>query len=342
MEKTDGYARRREILDGLTRQIMADGVNGYVRRRISLLCTVDDIPCMKWSRLNRLLTYFSGTDDARGIRQWADAGRHIKKGSRAFHIFTPMTRKEKDGESGEETEVLSGFRLTPVFRIEDTYGDELPYVTRLRSLDVDSLPLADVARKLGVEVRAAFCGHAAGSFTPSKKLITMNSGDAQVFLHELSHAVDHELGGYGKGDYALGEVVAELSSAFLGSLYGIDVDIAATREYIKGWAGAGHVAFALARATDRVEAIYRHIEKQRKTMRKEEKIMEIKRKKTSTAEIMLPFRTGQIRGRSQTFNASNGCWVKRDTSTGRFTAVKKDGRPWARIGTDSGDLPPAA
>ena len=37
-----------------------------------------DVPCMRWSFSNRVLTALSGTDDARGIKQWAKVGRSVK------------------------------------------------------------------------------------------------------------------------------------------------------------------------------------------------------------------------------------------------------------------------
>ena len=49
-----------------------------------------DIPSNAWSLNNRLLMFLSGTADARGIRQWRDAGRWIRKGSRAIYILVPI------------------------------------------------------------------------------------------------------------------------------------------------------------------------------------------------------------------------------------------------------------
>ena len=39
-------------------------------------------------------------------------------------------------------------------------------------------------------------------------------------------------------------------------------------------------------------------------------------------------RQGSVSGRSQVQNPQNGCFVKRDTNTGRFIAVKKDKAPF--------------
>src|SRR4030042_1827054 len=63
-----------------------------------------DIPADKWSFLNRVLMYLNDTEDARGFRQWQQVGRYVKKGSRAFYIIGPVTRRiteEKSLESGE-------------------------------------------------------------------------------------------------------------------------------------------------------------------------------------------------------------------------------------------------
>lgn len=42
-------------------------------------------------------------------------------------------------------------------------------------------------------------------------------------------------------------------------------------------------------------------------------------------------RNGAIRDRSQTFNPVIDQWVKRDTDTGRFMDVKKDGTPFKGV-----------
>ncbi|MFN8343982.1 MAG: hypothetical protein U0X91_03205 [Spirosomataceae bacterium] len=42
-------------------------------------------------------------------------------------------------------------------------------------------------------------------------------------------------------------------------------------------------------------------------------------------------RIGAVRERSQTFNPTTEQWVKRDTTTGRFTDVKQDGNPFKGV-----------
>lgn len=97
----------------------------------------DVIPSDKWSIGNRILQMLQGTDDARGYKQWQEAGRQVRKGAHAIHILAPMTFKvkETDKDTGEEVEkvVVKGYRPIPVFRYEDTEGSRFLCTTMLMS-----------------------------------------------------------------------------------------------------------------------------------------------------------------------------------------------------------------
>ena len=284
--------KAKKTLDALVKKITGEKMVEFMTQRITLFTDGADIPCRKWSELNQFITFMmGGTSDARGVRQWAKAGRKVKKGAKAFYIYVPMiytphnpekpetktvdeeTNAEKK-EDGKDKKELAGFRLMPVFRVEDTEGKALDYEIRAKQLKIEDLPLIEVAQSLGVHVKTGpvKSKDAAGSYAARFKTITMNTANKQVFLHELSHAVDFALPNR-KADYAFGEVVAELSSAFLGSLYGVPVDIPATREYIEYWAKntgehhPGHAAFKVSQALSRVEEIYRFIEMKRQKLR---------------------------------------------------------------------------
>jgi antirestriction protein ArdC len=264
MGMTDNAKR---ILDNLIQEITTDRVATFVRSR--LFGQDIEIPCHRWSLLNQFAVMCGGTFDARGFRQWEEAGRVVKKGSRALYILVPFTAKKKDEESeaadGERKEepakkhLATWFKAMPVFRVEDTEGKELDYEMRLREFKPDTLPLIDVARNLGIEVKPVLTYDKGGFFLPGENVIGMGSNNHRTFLHELSHAVDFLLPGK-VDDKEYGEVVAELSSAFLGSLYGAQVELENTVAYIQGWAGKGHVAFKVMEAVGRVEQIYHYIE----------------------------------------------------------------------------------
>ena len=112
------------IIQSAITTLMAMFANGNFPAQIAMTiirkAEGDIIPSDSWSLANRLLMTAQDTSDARGFRQWSEVGRHVKKGSKAIHIFAPLTKKikEKDDVTGEETErfIIVGFKPIPVFR----------------------------------------------------------------------------------------------------------------------------------------------------------------------------------------------------------------------------------
>jgi hypothetical protein len=196
-----------------------------------------DVPCSKWSLNNRLLVFWAGTQDARGIRQWKEVGRYPKKGSKASYILTPTLIKKKDEEAGEETEkeILTGFRCVPVFRVEDTDGDPL----NTPDLEPPSPPpLIEVAEAWGISVQYLPSNESYwGYFSPSDKRIALCTHDEQVFFHELAHAAHEKVKGKLKvrQDWQQ-EIVAELTATTLMHLYGKRPNDGAGYKYIRAQA----------------------------------------------------------------------------------------------------------
>ena len=179
-------------------------------------------PSDKWSLSNQLIMLLHHTDDARGFRQWKQAGRHVKKGSKAFYILGPTVKKIKDtdAEGNErESQRLVGFHAIAVFRYEDTDGAELPD----HNITLPPLPLLDVADALGYSVRAErFDGSTLGCHSATLKEIRLASPAEDVFLHELAHAAHTSWAGpndSGKQDPKR-EIVAELCAATLARTVG--------------------------------------------------------------------------------------------------------------------------
>lgn len=181
-----------------------------------------DVPSAKWSLTNRLLMVMAGTQDARGIKQWNAVGRRVKKGAKALRIFAPRIIRVKDKKTAEiledqdeeiqERQKLVGFLLIPVFRVEDTEGEPLSY----ELLEVPDLPLLEVARAWGLDVKA-IPGNVAfyGSFRASSGEISLASPEEKVFFHELAHAGHSRLGRLKGSAPWQAEAVAELAAAVL-------------------------------------------------------------------------------------------------------------------------------
>lgn len=219
----------------------------------------DSIPSDKWSFLNRVLMYLHDTEDARGFKQWQQAGRYVKRGSKAFYILGPVFKKiveEKKLESGEivkeAKEILAGFKAIPVFRFEDTEG--APVIREAYELNIP-YEFTGIIQELGVKVDAVrFGGYAYGSYNLINKQIKLASPDIEVFLHELSHAIDDKLNGLKPGQRNDQEVTAEFSAAVIGYLMGYKVPLGNVREYIEG-----HSFKELLNSLSRIEKIVSYV-----------------------------------------------------------------------------------
>jgi len=199
-----------------------------------------DVPASQWSLGNRMLMFLAGTGDARGFRQWQQAGRKVKPGTKAFYILAPRYLKvapedpdEEEEEEPEEKHRLIGFRAVPVFRIEDTEGDALPTYD-----PPQPPPLQEVADTWGLQVRyLPFLGGPYGSYRPGKQEIVLATHEDQVFFHELAHAAHTRVSGPLQGGQRWDqEVVAELAAAVLMRLYGRRSNEGASYQYIRAYA----------------------------------------------------------------------------------------------------------
>lgn len=185
-----------------------------------------DLPMEKWSRSNQILAIAQGTYDARGFKQWQDVGRSVKKGSKAIAILAPSYKTFwstiEDEETGEKKKVkkkvLMGFYGIPVFRYEDTEGNELEY----KNIELPEMPLMIVAEKLGLQVSAMPGGKPYLGYYRHNTEIKLCTDDESVFYHELAHAMHHHVFGndFLKMTSEHKEIVAELCAAALGYLCG--------------------------------------------------------------------------------------------------------------------------
>lgn len=203
----------------------------------------DDIPCRAWSWHNQLLVVLSNTSDARGFRQWQQAGRQVKKGAKALYILGPcMKRVRKEGADGKDTidmKVLVGFRAIPVFAIEDTEGEPVPAGDPKYAEWVQQLPLVEVAKSWGIHVNTY--SHREGgplgyyqATSSGSQAIMLADERVTTWLHELVHAAEGKLGVLKEGAKWQRETVAEFGSAILMELLGIEdqPDLGGAYKYI--------------------------------------------------------------------------------------------------------------
>jgi hypothetical protein len=174
-----------------------------------------NIPAARWSLMNRMLMYISGTKDARGFHQWLAVNRRVRKGAKANTIFAP--RMVKQEINGREEMVLHGFLAVPVFKVEDTEGEPLDYEWQR----LPALPLHEVAKSWGITVKAIPGNDRyLGCYRPERGQIELASKDESIFFHELAHAAHDRIGGLSEEDSPLEEIVAELSAQALCCIVG--------------------------------------------------------------------------------------------------------------------------
>ncbi len=183
-------------------------------------------PSSKWSLGNQLLMLLAGTADARGYRQWEEVGRHVRSGAKAFYVLGPVKiRRTKENvtanEEEQQEEVLVGFRGIPVFRVEDTEGNNLPSYTPR-----DPPPLLEVASRFGMRVMyERLAPGVYGATDHDSKTILLATEDWSVFFHELAHAIHRRFEPKtGHGQEPEAETIAQLVAATLARLYGRPAD----------------------------------------------------------------------------------------------------------------------
>ncbi len=231
--------RIKEAMDTLLKMFDEDNLEKVARA----VFKGSEIPSDKWSFLNRLLMYLNNIEDARGFRQWQEAGRYVKKGSKAFYIIAPMFKKvEKTTKTKTETEavkadkqiieVLAGFKGIPVFRFEDIEGE--PIIREQYKVEIPC-KFNGIIQELGLTIQTMTYSGCYGWYRQDNKEIRLATPEIKTFLHELSHAVDDRLHGLKRGQHNDQEVTAEFSGAVIGYLMGYKIPFGNVKEYIKGY-----------------------------------------------------------------------------------------------------------
>lgn len=233
---------RTERVEKATTAVLDVFKSGRVPEALAVLCLAGDRPSAKWSVRNQMIAYKIGAHpDARGIQQWREIGRKVKKGERAIYILRPRIHKVEerpiDDPTAEPQEVskVVGFVPVPVFALTQTEGPNLPEHRAM----LNDLPLIELAAEWGIEV-LTYPGQGVSwrgsmhSSSDGPKQITLGTASRQTWLHELIHAVESKTGRL-EGTLLDKEIVAELGAITLLHVigYSVEADVGKTYSYIK-------------------------------------------------------------------------------------------------------------
>lgn len=206
-----------------------------------------------------------------GFRTWLKLGRVVRKGETALRILAPVPLKQRDEQTGEDTdERRVMFRTAFVFDVSQTEvldGVEPAVLEPPHApLTGDShahllAPLRAFAESLGYSVSFETIAGSAGGWCDLKaKRIVVDAGvPANAQLRTLIHECAHALGiGYDRYSRAQAEVMVDTVTLIAASAVGLAVD-GETIPYVSGWGEEGALD-AVTEFAETIDRVARRIE----------------------------------------------------------------------------------
>jgi antirestriction protein ArdC len=210
-------------------------------------------------------------------QQWASLGGQVRKGERATQIiFYRQVKRTVEQDNGEnKVETFPLLRTWSVFNICQVDGEIAEQFKAKPQADaIETFPAVErekfdqLVKATNADIRFGF-DKAAYYRLPADYIVMPDRfntfGDfASTMLHELAHWTEHRLGW--EGDYASGELRAEIASSFVTSSLGLpgSSDDSNTIAYIQSWIQAlendpKHIFKASAAASKAADFLLGHI-----------------------------------------------------------------------------------
>jgi antirestriction protein ArdC len=208
----------------------------------------------KYRGLNPLLLEISAMTKGFDQPYWMTMNQAGKKGGKVIKgskstivtFYKVLEKENKEGEL-EQTMLLRYFK---VFNIEQVEGlDWKPPVlpgTDLEPVEIGEKVIAEMPNAPEITIKESNQAY----YRPSTDQVVLPQleqyGKAEDFyrvaFHELAHSTGHESrigrglkNGFGSEKYAKEELIAELTSAMICQVTGIEAEIEQTAAYIAGW-----------------------------------------------------------------------------------------------------------
>jgi antirestriction protein ArdC len=194
----------------------------------------------------------SGYSESRWVtfRQAELLGGHVRKGERSTRVifWKTLDVTRTDATTGEKVDAtVPMLRTYCVFNVAqcDGIGSAAPAAPSTVQEGAWQASLDAIVGRIGVQVtvsdRACYVPASDAVRMPAAETFRSRADHAATFLHELVHAsgakhrLDRDLSGrFGSEAYAAEELVAELGSAFLCAMLGVDGKLQHA-EYVASW-----------------------------------------------------------------------------------------------------------
>lgn len=180
-------------------------------------------------------------------KQWLSLGAQVTKGSKGTHIiyYSPVERGSKVTEAGEVKEYSYILKSYTVFNADQVTGWEAPAMPAPKPFN--NILAAELLAKNSEAVikhggdKAYYSPSLDFVAMPHKSQFNTEAGYYATLMHELAHWSGHESrlnrdlsGRFGNEAYAMEELIAELSAAFLCAKLGIAGELRHS-SYIASW-----------------------------------------------------------------------------------------------------------
>lgn len=184
-----------KILKRLAEETDAAAASAEITRYLATLAKFHN-----YSMGNIMLIWSQFPDATRvaGFHTWLTMGRHVRKGEQGIAILAPcpFTKKEKDAHGQEQEKRGIYFKVTYVFDVSQTEGEDLPDAPTWTSSEQDEelyTRLVQFAQAQSITVTVkTFNGSARGFYTPADHAITLQpDAGTKTLVHELAHALLH-------------------------------------------------------------------------------------------------------------------------------------------------------
>ena len=204
-----------------------------------------------YSFRNMMLIFMQNPDASlvAGYKAWQKMGRQVRKGEKGLRILAPIVRKRKADDAertkqksdeqtdGEPKKVVTGFRLTSVFDISQTEGDDLPEFGGYSGDPAENLDrLKEFAESKGIKLLMDDPGGGALGVSQGgtiKVRPDLSPADTfAVMVHEVAHELLHKGERRKETTRSIRETEAEAVAYAVCSAVGLDDDSKAA-DYIQ-------------------------------------------------------------------------------------------------------------
>lgn len=208
-----------------------------------------------YSLLNQMLLKHDG--EYASFKQWTELGGHIRKGEKSeIVVYWNIIDKEVTNKDGEkEVKHIPLLKYYNVFHISQVDGVEplekplsdLQPIESAEQIIIDYVNREGINYKETVSNRAYYSPVMDAVVVPSKKQYTNINDFYATAFHELTHSTGHStrlarintsnIAAFGSHEYSKEELVAEIGSASLLNLLGLETSktFRNTAAYIQSW-----------------------------------------------------------------------------------------------------------